>query len=136
MVTGFDDLMKIIRKGSPKNHLNFPHEEVRIFFEYIHPFNFLIYELLKNEEDVTMYQRLLSALQSLEPSFKIEEGKRSSCDIIEVVKYFLEKIDPLLEHKTDNEGKNAVNKEIDTFSLNLRKLCGTQNYLKRPQFLN
>eukprot|EP01036_Dinobryon_divergens_P031179 gene31179-40537_t len=72
-----------------------------------------------------MYQRLLSALQSLEPSLRIEEGKRSSCDIIEVVKYFLEKIDPLLEHKTDREGKNALNIEVDIFSSKLRILCGS-----------
>ena len=129
IVTGFNDLMETVRKGSSKNHLHYPHEDVRIFFAYLHPFNVLISELLKNEEEVKMYQKLLSALQAVEPLLKVEEGKRSSYNIIEVIKYFLLKIDLLLEHKADGDGKTAVNKEIETFSLKLRYQNRIRNYL-------
>ena len=125
ILTGFNYLTEIIQKGSSKNHLHYPHEDVRIFFEYLHPFNVLISELLEIEEEVKMYIKLLSALQAVEPSLKFEEGKRSSYDLIEVIKYFLVKIDFLLEHKAERDQKTAVYTEIDTFSLKLRHRFGT-----------
>jgi hypothetical protein len=106
MVDNIDLLINIVKKGAAKNSNQFPHNEVKTFLDSVAGYNF-IYQLLPQDHDDDerkIYQDLIASLIILEPLVKNEDGKVSFSSILKAVRYFLVKMDKLLEEKLKLEG--------------------------------
>ena len=130
IVDCIDTLIIIVRSGAAKNSAYFPHAEVRKFLNSAAGFDF-IYKVLPQDNDydeAKIYQDLVTSLLVLEPLVKNEAGKKAFSSILNAMKFFLLKMDHLLEEKLKVEGdKIKLEAQISTRTVQLDSILKNLN---------